>query len=766
MARCSPPTVVAPSLSPSPLLLPAPPAPRATSCFPEARGTPGSPGAPGSNNIVLTGQSTGQIIDRGLFYNGSSYAAYDSGGFVRGLIYGTDANANASLSGVQTTLGTIGTSIDAQYVGSANPTTTSGAAQTGANTTLPVSTGNGSKFKIGQAITGLNIAANTWIANIVGDTLTLSQSTTAVVPAGTTLTPYNSVSAQTTDSLNTLDLSGVGASLTLASGATLSVNGILRSGGSSGVVGAISGGTAIRAGTSGGELVVRTDTADDTLEIKSVIQDNTSASSLTKTGAGTLKLFAANTFTGKILVNGGTLGINTDASLGATGSSAPDRITLNNGATLRKAISGSAFTINANRGITLGKGMQYITNAGGPSGHLVLGSVITGPGGMTYASDDNAIRISAANTYTGDTWLNNGATLFHLQGIQNSTFAGGTVAQPWSPTGTYVFGGLKGSSNLTLKASIGLSIGNNNQDTTYSGILGGVAGDLGLTKIGTGTLTLAGANSYAGATKISAGTLALGAAGSVNGSSGIELATGAVLDTSAKSSYAMPATPKSITFHVDGTGAGSCGRIHAAGLDITSAVVVLTVDNALDDAAYVLATYTSLTGTGFANVTGLPVDGSYTLDYAYNGGTQIALVASGAAAYDTWSASLGDNKAFDVDADGNGIANGLQWILGGTTSEPNPSAILPTLTGDAAGLTLIFTRNPDSIAETTLMVDWDTDLDAFAHTLTIGAVDVPASGDNPTIDIDAPTTGKVTVVIPAANAPGGRLFARLRATMP
>ena len=593
----------------------------ATANFVVSGGTNGT-----DNKIVLSnttnaplGGSSGTSNDPGLFFGGSGYARYDAtNGYFSAVAYGSDSNANASLSGVQTTLGTIGSSKDAQYVGSANPTTTSGTA-TSNSTTLPVA--DGTKFLVGQIITGTGINENTYITAIGGNTLTLSRA--AAVAAGTTLTPYNSVSAQTTDSLNTLNLSGVGPTLTLAAGQTLSVNSILRSAGTSGAPGAISLGTAIRPVVSGGELVVRTDTANDNLAIFSDVQN---VGTLTKTGAGTLTLDGTKTYTGKIIVNGGTLGITTDTSLGATGSSAPDRITLNNGATLRKVTIGSAFTINANRGITLGEGMQYITNAGGAAGHLVLGSVITGPGGMTYAADNNAIRISAANTYTGDTWLNNGATLFNLQAIQNSTLAGSTATQPWSPTGTYVFGGLKGSSNLTLKASIGLSIGNNNQDTTYSGILGGAAGDLGITKIGTGTLTLAGANTYSGTTTVSAGTLALGAAGSVNNTSGITLAAGALLDTTAKSSYAMPASPKSITFHVDGAGAGSCGRIHAAGLDITSAVVVLTVDNPLDDPAYILADYTSCTGSAFASVT--PPEG-YTLDYAYNGGTQIALVYDG-----------------------------------------------------------------------------------------------------------------------------------------
>lgn len=145
----------------------------------------------------------------------------------------------------------------------------------------------------------------------------------------------------------------------------------------------------------------------------------------------------------------------------------------------------------------------------------------------------------------------------------------------------------------------------------------------GLTKRGTGTATLANVNTYTGPTAIEEGTLALTAAGAIAASSAVTLGTNAVLDVSAKGSFAL-AAGQPVTVDISPVGAGWAGRIAAAGLDISAANVTLNPLAALDDPVYILADYTSLTGTEFGTVTGVPA--GYAIDYAYSGGTQIALV--------------------------------------------------------------------------------------------------------------------------------------------
>src|SRR5260370_3111406 len=117
-------------------------------------------------------------------------------------------------------------------------------------------------------------------------------------------------------------------------------------------------------------------------------------------------------------------------------------------------------------------------------------------------------RSSAANTYSGSTTIAAGtlnANASSALGDESATntliFTGGTL----QAGGTITSPSTRG---VTL-TSTGL-IDTNNNSVSIAGVIGGSGG---LTKSGTGTLTLSGLNTYTGVTTISAGTLALGAAG-------------------------------------------------------------------------------------------------------------------------------------------------------------------------------------------------------------------------------------------------------------
>jgi len=96
------------------------------------------------------------------------------------------------------------------------------------------------------------------------------------------------------------------------------------------------------------------------------------------------------------------------------------------------------------------------------------------------------------------------------------TNAGGTVDISGLTSGGMTSGSIEGAGNYVLGANT-LTTGSLNTSTQVDGVISGAGG--GLTKVGTGTLTLTGTNTYSGATTISAGTLAISGFGSIASSS-------------------------------------------------------------------------------------------------------------------------------------------------------------------------------------------------------------------------------------------------------
>lgn len=182
-------------------------------------------------------------------------------------------------------------------------------------------------------------------------------------------------------------------------------------------------------------------------------------------------------------------------------------------------------------------------------------------------------------------------------------------------------------------------------NVTASQSLGGSGG---LTKSGTGTLTLTGNSTYAGATLVSAGTLLVngsigsssvtvssgatlggndGTVGALVVNSGASVAAGNSIGTLTAASADIDGT---LRVEYDGTGSGTIDLLTVVGnLDITNAFVDFSQLGATaDDGAYVFASYGSLTGTAFANISNLP-SGGYYIDYAFDNGVStnnIALV--------------------------------------------------------------------------------------------------------------------------------------------
>ena len=130
---------------------------------------------------------------------------------------------------------------------------------------------------------------------------------------------------------------------------------------------------------------------------------------MTKTTSGTLTLSGANTYTGITTISSGLLQISADGNLGAApGSAVANSITLNGGTTANYGLRTTAsFTLNANRGITLGASGGQIQVAQNDT--LTYGGIITGSGnfedGTSVTVGYGTLILSGANNYTGTTTI-------------------------------------------------------------------------------------------------------------------------------------------------------------------------------------------------------------------------------------------------------------------------------------------------------------------------------------------------------------------------
>lgn len=221
-------------------------------------------------------------------------------------------------------------------------------------------------------------------------------------------------------------------------------------------------------------------------------QDNNQGKSiLAKVGSGTLTLTGSSTFSGGTQLNAGTLVVGHANALG-TGT-----VTLGGGL-LQSAVAGTVanpIAIPAASGT-----FDSQSNAN------TLSGAISGTGSFVKVGSGTLTLSSAANSFAGTTRIGAGAlTVGNAAALSASTLdmnAGDSGTITFNQNST--LGGLAGSRDLDMGTRT-LSIGNNGQSTTYSGLLS----NGGLTKVGSGTLTLTGSNAYAGNTTISAGRLAL-----------------------------------------------------------------------------------------------------------------------------------------------------------------------------------------------------------------------------------------------------------------
>ena len=133
----------------------------------------------------------------------------------------------------------------------------------------------------------------------------------------------------------------------------------------------------------------------------------------------------------------------------------------------------------------------------------------TTPDGGLQKLGSGVLTLLQSGNFTGDTRIQQGTlAIADPNALQLSTLdSSGTGTLSFGSLGAATLGGLSGPGNTALAGAVDLSVGKNNTDTTFSGAI--TAGLTGLTKIGSGSLTMAGAISGAGPLQVDSGHLIL-----------------------------------------------------------------------------------------------------------------------------------------------------------------------------------------------------------------------------------------------------------------
>ena len=460
---------------------------------------------------------------------------------------------------------------------------------------------------------------------------------------------------------------------------------------------------------------------------------------LTKAGLGRLTLSGANSYTGGTTVRDGILSISADGTgaanqLGAyPGAVDGANVTLFDGATLETT---ATMTLAINRGITLNAGLATLSRPG--KFNFIFNGTISGSGGLilqdNVPSDQGGgsqIQLNAANTFTGVTTLaysnrggQNGtqSVLGNVNALQFSTvdylnilgqphkagLAGDKIHFGTGTGSTPVIGALKGNDTWYLSDANGtipvnLKVGNNNQNTIFTGILSDNAKGSSVNKIGSGTLSLGGVNVHKGGTSVSSGTLIVTATGAslgapiTSGNNGLSVASGATFTYLPTAAGALLLTTGKLNLQdasTIGTAVGgSSGQSAITSTVAAAAAGTITVNvSGIPGVAVTSGTNNLITAPS-----GLTTGAAYTLGKLYNttnfnvgnlGQSDTAVTVdvtpNTALTSETWKGGYGGGNNVWAISDGNSASN---WTTDGST-------ITSLTPGSAAAVSFTSTNSP------------------------------------------------------------------------
>jgi fibronectin-binding autotransporter adhesin len=413
-------------------------------------------------------------------------------------------------------------------------------------------------------------------AATAGGTLALNVSSGQLVLSGA-----NKYAGGTTVSGGTLQL-GASNALPTSGGITAYAGGTLDLGGNSQTT---SGTVSLQGGTVQNGMLTSTAAAFDG-QSGTVAANLAGPVALNKSSGGVLVIGGpGSSYTGGTNVLQGTLQLGSANALPTGGN-----ITVYSGGTFDLGgVSQSTSGVLSIQGGAIQDGTLNGTGAAfdGESGTVTAN--LTGSAGLHMSTSAGMLVLGGTNTYAGNTVVNGGTLqLGSPAGIPGGPMAGTLVLNGGAAAAGIVdvngfaadFGGLSGAAgavpgtitNNAFGANATLTVGDNNGTSTFSGTLADGNSTLGLTKAGTGTLTLAGSNAYSGDTTVSQGILVAtntAALGNPTSSTNLFVNTGGELQ--------LPAgvATSAGNVYVAGSGVTGSGAINGGTLNVTGGSVTM-----------------------------------------------------------------------------------------------------------------------------------------------------------------------------------------------